>query len=528
MPPHPRPRAMKSPAPVSPGLLEQIGGLWSSLAGVMLVWSMLRPYLPRQLLDHFAGRFLRRHARWLVALADPYLTVTVAEYDGERLKRGDVYEHAKAYLSHRCARRARALRAEPARNADRFVLTLGDNEEVTDEFRGATVWWHSVPSPSRHHGPITWYGGGGGGGGVVLDGAGRTYRLVFHQRHRDLVVESYLPHVCREGRAIMAANRRRKLFTNSGDRYGNWRHVVFEHPSTFDTLAMDPAKKREIMDDLDAFRNGKDYYARIGKAWKRGYLLYGPPGTGKSTMIAAMANYLDYNIYDIELTSVATNTDLRRMFIETKGKSIIVIEDIDCSLDLTGNRSKKKPKKAPVLVPGPGPADDDVTKAPPPASEGEQSSPRDATASKVTLSGLLNFIDGLWSACGGERIIVFTTNHVERLDPALIRRGRMDKHIEMSYCCFEAFKLLARNYLAVDAHPLFDDVRALLQEVDMTPADVAELLTPKCAAAAAAEDSCLANLVKALQVAKKATTAEACGASCSIVIHDDEEVVEDE
>ncbi|XP_002461625.2 AAA-ATPase ASD, mitochondrial [Sorghum bicolor] len=494
----------------------------------MLVWSMLRPYLPRQLLDHFAGRFLRRHARWLVALADPYLTVTVAEYDGERLKRGDVYEHAKAYLSHRCARRARALRAEPARNADRFVLTLGDNEEVTDEFRGATVWWHSVPSPSRHHGPITWYGGGGGGGGVVLDGAGRTYRLVFHQRHRDLVVESYLPHVCREGRAIMAANRRRKLFTNSGDRYGNWRHVVFEHPSTFDTLAMDPAKKREIMDDLDAFRNGKDYYARIGKAWKRGYLLYGPPGTGKSTMIAAMANYLDYNIYDIELTSVATNTDLRRMFIETKGKSIIVIEDIDCSLDLTGNRSKKKPKKAPVLVPGPGPADDDVTKAPPPASEGEQSSPRDATASKVTLSGLLNFIDGLWSACGGERIIVFTTNHVERLDPALIRRGRMDKHIEMSYCCFEAFKLLARNYLAVDAHPLFDDVRALLQEVDMTPADVAELLTPKCAAAAAAEDSCLANLVKALQVAKKATTAEACGASCSIVIHDDEEVVEDE
>ncbi|XP_066393621.1 AAA-ATPase At3g28580-like [Miscanthus floridulus] len=507
MPPHPR--AMKNPAPVSPGLVEQFGGLWSSLAGVMLVWSMLRPYLPRQLLDRFAGRFLRRHARWLVGLADPYLTVTVAEYDGERMKRGDVYERANAYLSHRCARRARALRAEPARNADRFVLTPGDNEEVTDEFRGATVWWHSVPSPSRHHGLMGYRGGG------VLEDAGRTYRIVFHQRHRDLVVESYLPHVCHEGGAIMAANRRRKLFTNSGDRYGTWRHVVFEHPSTFDTLAMDPVKKREIMDDLDAFRNGKDYYARIGKAWKCGYLLYGPPGTGKSTMVAAMANYLDYNIYDIELTSVATNTDLRRMFIETKGKSIIVIEDIDCSLDLTGKRSKKKPK---APLPGPAAADDVTNKAP--ATEGEQSSPRDATAtaSKVTLSGLLNFTDGLWSACGGERIIVFTTNHVERLDPALIRRGRMDKHIEMSYCCFEAFKVLARNYLAVDAHPLFDDVRALLQEVNITPADVAELLTPKCAANSAV-DSCLAGLVKALQTAKKATTAEAGGASFSI--HDD-------
>jgi len=94
----------------------------------------------------------------------------------------------------------------------------------------------------------------------------------------------------------------------------------FEHPKTFDTLAMDPAKKKEIMDDLDAFRGGKDYYTRVGKAWKRGYLLYGPPGSGKSTMIAAMANYLEYDVYDIKLTSVRTNTDLRRLFIETTSK----------------------------------------------------------------------------------------------------------------------------------------------------------------------------------------------------------------
>ncbi|KAJ0704928.1 putative P-loop containing nucleoside triphosphate hydrolase [Helianthus annuus] len=38
----------------------------------------------------------------------------------------------------------------------------------------------------------------------------------------------------------------------------------------------------------------------------------------------------------------------------------------------------------------------------------------------VTLSGFLNFIDGLWSSCGDERIIIFTTNRKEKLDPALI------------------------------------------------------------------------------------------------------------
>jgi chaperone BCS1 len=54
---------------------------------------------------------------------------------------------------------------------------------------------------------------------------------------------------------------------------------------------------------------------------------------------------------------------------------------------------------------------------------------------------------------------VFTTNHVDKLDPALIRRGRMDMHIEVSYCGFDGFRTLARNYLGVDEHPLFDAVR---------------------------------------------------------------------
>ena len=74
------------------------------------------------------------------------------------------------------------------------------------------------------------------------------------------------------------------------------------------------------------------------------------------------------------------------------------------------------------------------------------------------LSCLLNFIDGLWSACSHERIIIFTTNHKEKMDPALIRQGRMDKQIEMSYCLFEGFKVLAKNYLDVIEHELFVEI----------------------------------------------------------------------
>ena len=96
---------------------------------------------------------------------------------------------------------------------------------------------------------------------------------------------------------------------------------------------------------------------------------------------------------------------------------------------------------------------------------------------QLTLSGLLNFIDGLWSSCGDERIIIFTTNHKDRLDHALLRPGRMDMHIHMSYCSPQGFKLLASNYLGIRGyHHLFGEIEDLLKNTEVTPAQVAEEL----------------------------------------------------
>lgn len=97
---------------------------------------------------------------------------------------------------------------------------------------------------------------------------------------------------------------------------------------------MDPVLRKELLDDLDRFVRRKEFYKRVGKAWKRGYLLYGPPGTGKSSLIASMANYLKFDVYDMELTSLRRNSDLRRFLVSTGNRSILVIEDIDCSIEL--------------------------------------------------------------------------------------------------------------------------------------------------------------------------------------------------
>lgn len=95
---------------------------------------------------------------------------------------------------------------------------------------------------------------------------------------------------------------------------------------------------------------------------------------------------------------------------------------------------------------------------------------------QISLSGLLNFVDGLWSSCGEEKIIIFTTNHKEKLDPALLRPGRMDVHILMDNCTPFVFKKLAALYLKIDDHSLFDPVEKLVLEVSATPAEVTQQL----------------------------------------------------
>nr|POE96023.1 aaa-atpase [Quercus suber] len=247
--------------------------------------------------------------------------------------------------------------------------------------------------------------------------------------------------------------------------YSEWGSINLEHPATFEKLAMDPEVKKMIKDDLDRFVRRKELYKKVGKAWKRGYLLYGPPGTGKSSLIAAMANYLKFNIYDLNLSDIYSDSQLRRILLATSNRSILVIEDIDCSAELEDREEEDNSKNS---------------------------------SSKFTLSGLLNIIDGLWSSCGDERIIVFTTNHKDRLDPALLRPGRMDMHLHMSYCTMDGFKLLASNYLGINGdHRLFKEIEGLLENAEVTPAEIAEELLKSDG-----NDVALEGLVKFLEQKK--------------------------
>lgn len=116
---------------------------------------------------------------------------------------------------------------------------------------------------------------------------------------------------------------------------------------TFETLAMDEDEKKDLVRDLKGFMNGREYYKRIGKVWKRGYLLYGPPGTGKSSLIAAMANFLNYDIYNLNLSTVQSDSVLEYLLLHVSNRSILVVEDIDCSIKLQNREAGDQPSPIP-------------------------------------------------------------------------------------------------------------------------------------------------------------------------------------
>ncbi|GMP61093.1 hypothetical protein CsSME_00023695 [Camellia sinensis var. sinensis] len=305
------------------------------------------------------------------------------------------------------------------KKSNEIVLCLDDDQTVHDEFLRARVSWTNE----------------------VVRGSDqirrRTFVLRIKKKDKRRILRPYLQHIHMVLDEIEQRRREVKLYMNTqsdDQRNGRWRSFPFTHPSTLDTIAMDLDLKNKVKSDLESFLKSKQYYHRLGRVWKRSYLLYGPSGTGKSSFIAAMANFLSYDVYDVDLWRVSDDSDLKMLLLRTKNKSVIVIEDLDRFM---------------------------VEKS-----------------TALSFSGVLNFMDGIVnSCCGDERVMVFTMNSKDQIDPAILRPGRIDVHIYFPLCDFNSFKSLANSYLGLRDHKLFPQVEEVFQcGAKLSAAEIGEIM----------------------------------------------------
>lgn len=247
-----------------------------------------------------------------------------------------------------------------------------------------------------------------------------------------------LGHFCHE--LVEASERVQAGFTNVFEWNASnqfWHARVICPVRPLSSVVLQASMQARLLEDVEEFvgPDARQWYRQHGIQHKRGYLFHGPPGTGKTSLVQALAGHLEYNICQVHLSHPRmTDDSLRAAVNQAPRKSLLVFEDIDAVF----GRDREK------LL---------------------QDSP-------LTFSGLLNALDGVGKADG--QIFVLTTNHRERLNPALIRSGRADVHVEFTHASDEQIGgMFARFYPlsgAAMAQEFVARLRSVLGGQEVSPA----------------------------------------------------------
>ncbi|TVY39185.1 putative mitochondrial chaperone [Lachnellula subtilissima] len=226
----------------------------------------------------------------------------------------------------------------------------------------------------------------------------------------------------------------------SGTAEPNWVRCISRVSRPFSTIVLDEAVKQSLLDDMKDYLHPytRRWYSNRGIPYRRGYLLYGPPGTGKSSLSFAIAGHFKLKIYIVSLNSPAMNEEnLSQLFSELPKQCVVLLEDIDTA-GLTHTRDDKSTSEEEVSKP--------LVTAVPGTTVISPATPPPNPGGRISLSALLNILDGVASQEG--RVLIMTTNHIAKLDDALIRPGRVDMTIKFDLASREMINTIFRSIFA--------------------------------------------------------------------------------
>lgn len=295
---------------------------------------------------------------------------------------------------------------------------------------------------------------------------------------------------------------------SSGSRraaqYGDsWLVAVTRPARSLDSVALEESKKHALVQDIAYYLTPEceRFYANRGYPYRRGFLFYGPLGTGKTSFSVALARHFKLNVYILSMSDEdMTDSRLENLFAVLPSRCIVLLEDVDSAglqressaAEQKAQRKKSKKKTYPSFV--------------------------DPKKSKLTLSGMLNCLDGPTSKDG--RIVCMTSNAPDSLDAALVRPGRCDRKVLFGYASEEmCLKLFTHLYTKMPekllhgetSASMHHDIRQLAKDFTfaipcggkITPAEVQGYLMLHCEDPQAAVDGAYEFVQEILDIKAK-------------------------
>lgn len=333
-----------------------------------------------------------------------------------------------------------------------------------------------------------------------------NYKMVISSNNNNIAyLQNHIDYICKKYYEAIELKvlENKHIFVFEGldsDKQLKFNCYPFETTCSLEQLFFED--KHKIMNQINFFKNNKQWYIDKGKPYTLGICSWGSPGCGKTSFEKVITKYLDRHMIIVDLKKIKKQNDLEKLFFDEKinnikipyDKRLYVFPDVDRMTDLILETNQNDTNNSlndysiieqqhiiNQLINEPKDIEQkklnhiikNIISENKKDNDDKLVSIKNINDGDLSMAKLLNILDGVPERTG--QVIMMSCNNPEKIDKAFLRPGRIDILIEFKKASINCLLSLINNYfdLLLDLNNLEKDYKEYLSlEQKWTPAEI--------------------------------------------------------